>query len=121
MRLLLRTAAFLLRTDLAGVADEVFLGAANRLLGEGEPGLAGQASLLCASAFGGITPSQYFIAALLSPLLYGFGVDGDGVNDNAGRIPGYGAGDRGIFVSQRVSYTLRKLIFYFGLIFSALF
>ena len=120
VRLLLKTVALLLKTDLADVADEVFLGAANRLL-DREPGLANRASRLCAAAFGGITPGGRFLAALLSPLLYEFACDGDGVPDNNGRIPGYGDDDRPQTLLQRFSFVVRRALLYFDLFFSALF
>lgn len=121
VRLLLRTVALILRTDLSDVADGVLPGAANRLLGTEENGIAAQASVLCASVFGGITPGEYFLAALLSPLLYEFGFDGDGVNDNAGALPGYGAADRAESALLRLIYPVRKTLLYFELVFSALF
>ena len=48
---------------------------------------------LCASVFGGVKPGEYFLVALLSPLLYEFAFDADGVDDNNGAFEGYGADD----------------------------
>jgi hypothetical protein len=39
---------------------------------------------------GGITPLEYFVVALLAPLLYTFANDADGVPDNNGTLEGYG-------------------------------
>ncbi len=40
---------------------------------------------------GGVTPAEYFTVALLSPLLYEFVYDSDGVDDNNGVLSGYGS------------------------------
>ena len=90
--LLLRLAALLLRTDLANVNDEMFLKAANGLIG-GDEGVTVKTTKLCASVFGGVKPGEYFLAALLSPLLYEFAFDADGVDDNNGAFEGYGTDD----------------------------
>lgn len=121
VRLLLKTLALILRTDLADVADEALRGAADRLTGGEDTGRIRQFSDLCASVFGGVTPGERLLAALLSPLLYEFGFDGDGVNDNDGALPGYGADDRAQSAVQRATYLLKKNVLYFELVFSALF
>ena len=90
--LLLRLAALLLRSDLADVNDKVFLKAANGLLGNDE-GVTARMTKLCASVFGGVKPGEYFLVALLSPLLYEFAFDADGADDNNGAFEGYGADD----------------------------
>ncbi len=40
-------------------------------------------------AYGNITPLEYFILALASPIVLGFVYDDDGVNDNNGYLPAY--------------------------------
>ena len=90
--LLLRLAALLLRTDLATVNDKVFLQAVNGLLGSDE-GVTARMTKFCASVFGGVKPGEYFLVALLSPLLYEFAFDADGVDDNNGWFEGYGTDD----------------------------
>ena len=87
--LLLRLAVLLLRTDLADVNDKVFLKAANSLTGNDE-GATARLTKLAANLFSGITPGEYFLAALLSPLLYEFAFDADGADDNNGSFEGYG-------------------------------
>ncbi len=122
VRLLLKTAALLLRTDLAGVGDEVFLAAANRLLHRsGDEGIAASLSALCFSVFGGVKPGEYFLAVLLYPLLYEFGFDGDGVSDNAGSVPGYGAQQSENGRLQRFTVFAERFVLYLQYIFKSVF
>ncbi|MBQ6067647.1 MAG: metallophosphoesterase [Clostridia bacterium] len=112
--LLLRLAALLLRTDLADVNDKIFLKAANELLGNDE-GVTARMTKLCASVFGGVKPGEFFLVALLSPLLYEFAFDADGVDDNNGAFEGYGAD--GTFanvnhLSLSLRHTLDRLVAY---------
>lgn len=89
--LLLRTVALILRTDLPAVNDRVFMKAATELLEKnGMTPVSEALTKLCCSVFGGVKPGEYFLIALLSPLLYEFAFDGDGVDDNAGVLEGYG-------------------------------
>lgn len=87
--LLLRMVALILQDDLSGVNDAVFFKAANQLLG-GE-GLSRRLTKAAARLYGGVTAGEYFLLALAAPILDGFGCDSDGVNDNAGTLPGYAA------------------------------
>ena len=103
--LLLRLAALLLRSDLSGVSDRVFLKAANRLIG-GDEGVTARLTKLCASVFGGVKPGEYFLVALLSPLLYEFAFDADGVDDNNGAFEGYGT-DSALNNVNHLSLSLR--------------
>ena len=103
--LLLRLAAVLLRSDLADVNDKVFLKAANGLLGNDE-GVTARMTKLCARVFGGVKPGEYFLVALLSPLLYEFAFDADGVDDNNGAFDGYGA-DGALANVNHLSLSLR--------------
>lgn len=90
VKILLRTVALILRDDLAGVADEVFLKAANALLPRyGTDGIAARLAKLGTEVFGPVTPGEYFILAIVSPVLYEFAFDSDGVDDNAGELTGY--------------------------------
>ena len=106
--LLLRLAALLLRTDLANVNDRVFLKAANELLGNDE-GVTARMTKLCASVSGGVKPGEYFLVALLSPLLYEFAFDADGVDDNNGSFEGYGA-DGALANVNHLSLALRHTL-----------
>ena len=106
--LLLRLAAVLLRSDLSGVSDKVFLKAANHLIG-GDEGVTTRLTKLCASVFGGVKPGEYFLVALLSPLLYEFAFDADGVDDNNGVLEGYGT-DAVLNNVNHLSLSLRHLL-----------
>lgn len=87
----LRLVALILRDDLAGVADEVFLKSANELLKNfGTDSVASDLTKLGARIFGAVKPAEYFLLALVSPVIYNFAVDSDGVDDNRGTLPGYG-------------------------------
>lgn len=90
--ILLRTVALILLDDLSTVSDEVFLSAANELLANlGIDGVTKELTKLGTEVFGPVTAGEYFLLAIASPLLYEFGFDSDGVNDNNGVIEGYGA------------------------------
>ena len=87
----LRLVALLLKDDLCAVTDEVFLDAANELFKHfGTDTVITDLTKLATKVFGGVTVAEYFLIALVSPLVYNFAVDSDGVNDNVGTIPGYG-------------------------------
>lgn len=87
----LRTVALILRTDLAAVSDEIFFKAANALLKDmGIASIADELTKLGMSVYGPVTPGEYFLLAVASPLLYQFANDADGVDDNNGTIEGYG-------------------------------
>lgn len=87
----LRLVALILRDDLAGVADEVFLKSANELLKNfGTDSVASDLAKLGARVFGAVKPAEHFLLALVSPVIYNFAVDSDGVDDNRGTLSGYG-------------------------------
>ena len=112
--ILLRTVALILRSDLAQVNDEVFLKAANELLGCDE-GMTQAATKLCCSVFGGVKPGEYFIISLLSPLLYEFAVDADGVDDNNGAFDGYGCSsfeNKMANIGENLRNAIHKLVKY---------
>lgn len=89
--LLLRMVSLILRDDLATVGDEVFFALANQILSHvGTDAVVQDLNKLASKVFGCVTPGQYFLVALVSPLLYQFAFDGDGVDDNNGSIEGYG-------------------------------
>ena len=106
--LLLRLAALLLRSDLADVNDKVFLQAAYRLIG-GDGRVTARLTKICAFVFGGVKPGEYFLAALLSPLLYEFAFDADGVDDNNGSFEGYGA-DSALNNVNHLSIAMRRTL-----------
>ncbi len=87
--ILLRTVNLILLDDLSTVNDEVFFGALNELLGGATPFKNFTKNV--ANTLGPVTPGQYLLVAIASPILYEFALDTDGVNDNNGTIEGYGA------------------------------
>lgn len=88
--LFLRVVNLILHDDLARFNDAILLKGANALLKkEGTEGIAQQLTRLGCKAFGAVTGGEYFLLVLISPFLYQFAFDADGVDDNHGTIPGY--------------------------------
>ena len=114
VKILLRTVSLILKSDLSRVSDEIFLAAANALVakmgGSGE--MTQDITKLTAGVFGGITAGEYFIAALISPLLYEFAFDGDGVPDNNGTIAGYCIESNKENVISAFSHVIDTLVHY---------
>ena len=91
---LLRAVAAILRNDLAGVADDVLLKAANSFLAElGYGPIADSLIKYCIAKYGVYSKAELFLVAIASPILYKFAYDNDGVDDNNGVIEGYGISD----------------------------
>ncbi len=88
----LRAVALVLRSDLAAIADNTLLSAANMLLKTFgyEDGIADSITKFATEKLGGVSTVEYFLLALVSPLLLEFISDDDGVDDNNGILPGYG-------------------------------
>ena len=92
----LRLVALVLRDDLAVLADEVFFEAANEIFKHfGTDSFITDITKLATKVLGGVTPAEYLLLAIVSPLVYEFAVDNDGVNDNNGVLPGYSTVDFG--------------------------
>ncbi len=91
---LLRAVATILRNDLASVADDVLLKAANSFLAElGYGPIADSLIKYCIAKYGVYSKAELFLVAIASPILYKFAYDNDGVDDNNGVIEGYGVSD----------------------------
>ena len=88
--LFLRAVNLILHDDLAKFNDEILLGGANKLLGKTDAGVAETLTKLGCKAFGPVTAGEFFLLSLVSPFLYAFAFDADGVDDNHGTIEGYG-------------------------------
>lgn len=116
--LLLRMVSLILRDDLATVGDEVFLGLTNQILSNvGTDAVMQDLNKLISQTFGCVTPGQYFLVALVSPLLYQFAFDGDGVDDNNGTLPGYGTVDcesntQNVF--EKITNFFSTIVLYFS-------
>ncbi len=97
----LRLVALVLRDDLANLADEVFFEAANEIFKNfGTDSFVTDITKLATKVLGGVTPVEYLLLAIVSPLIYSFAVDHDGVDDNNGVLPGYGTVEAGNNVSN---------------------
>ncbi|MCH5199040.1 MAG: metallophosphoesterase [Oscillospiraceae bacterium] len=103
---LLRTASLILRYVPGGISDDIFNGAANAIIDSIMPG---DLKELCRSAFGSVTPAEYFIAALVSGLVCGFTSDSDGVPDNNGTLEGYGKTDRAQNITDKIDSLFNKI------------
>ena len=87
----LRLVALVLRDDLSTVADDVFFEAANKVFANfGTDEFVTDITKLATKVLGAVTPAEYLLLAIASPIIYRFAVDDDGVNDNNGVIEGYG-------------------------------
>ncbi len=93
--MLLRTLVLILRVDFANIGDSFFLvNLANKVLANlGIPSISHELTKLGIEVFGAVNALEYAILGLISPLLYSFAYDDDGVDDNNGTIPGYGTVD----------------------------
>lgn len=114
VKILLRTVALILKDDLSTVNDDVFFAAANALIEKmgGNGNMSKEFTKLTSEIFGGVTPGQYFLVALVSPLLYQFAFDGDEVADNNGTLQGYGLSMNTRNLTTLISSKLNTLMLY---------
>lgn len=121
---LLKAAATILRSDFAGIADDVLLKAVNNILGDmGYGPIADSLIKYCISKFGVYTKAEIFLVAIASPILYKFACDNDGVDDNNGTIEGYGTVNLKNNVSnifENLNNLSEKITFYLQLVMSYL-
>lgn len=115
--ILLKTIDFILLDDLSTVNDKVFLSAANSVLEK-----LGLSNSICTDLtmagtdiFGPVTAGEYFLLAVVSPILYTFANDDD-VDDNNGTIEGYGVKSQNIEnIGNNIISKFTKIATYFGL------
>ena len=121
---LLRAVAAILRNDLASVADDVLLKAANSFLAElGYGPVADSLIKYCVSKFGVYSNAEIFLVAIASPILYKFACDNDGVDDNNGVIEGYGTvnvKNNITNIVENLGNLSEKVTYYLGLVLSYL-
>lgn len=121
---LLCTVALILRTDLPAVNDRVFMRAATELLEKnGHAPVSQSITKLCCKVFGGVKPGEYFLTAALSPFLYEFAFDNDGVDDNNGTLSGYtetGIKNNAENVLADFAAKIRTFFMYIKLVFNEL-
>ena len=120
----LRLVALVLRDDLATLADEVFFDAANEIFKNfGTDSFVTDITKLATKVLGGVTPVEYLLLAIVSPLIYAFAVDYDGVDDNNGVLPGYGTVNAENNVSNifdGIHGFINDIILYFQLFFNVI-
>lgn len=106
----LRAVALILRSDLAAIADNTLLSAANMLLEKFgiEDGIADGVTKLATKVLGGVSTAEYFLLALVSPLLLEFIADDDGVDDNNGTLPGYAVSGSDVAM-KNISENFKKI------------
>lgn len=116
----LRLVALLLRDDLSTVADEVFFKAANDIFANfGTDAFITDITKMATKVLGAVTPVEYLLLAIVSPIIYNFAVDTDGVNDNYGVIEGYGVSNVSGNISNvyaKIANMVKTLYKYFTLI-----
>ena len=61
---------------------------------------------LATKVLGAVTPVEYLLLAIASPIIYSFAVDSDGVNDNNGVIEGYGT----VSAKENVSNIFDRIV-----------
>ena len=111
--LFLRAVNLILRDDLAKFDDDVLLKGANALLGKQDAGIAEEATQAAARVFGAVTPGEVCLLCLVSPFLYAFAYDADGVDDNAGEIEGYGVRNNAKNIADNIAAFFRKVAVWF--------
>lgn len=116
----LRLVALVLRDDLAVLADEVFFEAANEIFKHfGTDSFVTDITKLATKVLGGVSPAEYLLLAIVSPLVYEFAVDNDGINDNNGVLPGYGTVEFSNNISNifsNITAFFSEIITYLGLV-----
>ncbi len=87
----LRTVAIALREEFKLISGEEFEGAATELLQAlGTESHTDMINAIGEYVYGEVNAGEYFILALVSPIILGFVYDDDRVNDNNGYLTGYG-------------------------------
>ncbi|MEE1066472.1 MAG: metallophosphoesterase [Acutalibacteraceae bacterium] len=119
--MLLRTLVLILRDDFAGIFDSLYLiNLANQALATlGMDTISKELTQLGIEAFGAVNAIEYAILGLISPLLYKFAYDNDGVDDNNGILPGYGTvntGDNINNITDKYTNLVEKITFYVSMI-----
>lgn len=110
----LRIVNLILHDDLARFGDAVLLKGANQLLRSlGGSGTAAQdLTKLGTQWFGSVTAGEYCLLVIVSPFLYTFAFDADGVNDSRGVIDGYAVHTGIANVVGGIGAVLQRLLAY---------
>lgn len=111
--LFLRALNLILHDDLAQFNDKILLKGANALLSKfGTEDLAQTLTKFGARTFGAVTAGETFLLALISPFLYEFAFDADGVQDNAGEIEGYAVQNRAANIADNIRSFFSRIWIY---------
>lgn len=103
----LRLVSLLLKDDLSAIADDVLLKGANELFSHfGTDSIIADITKLATGILGPVSAVEYFLLALVSPLICAFIADDDGVDDNNGSIPGYGT----VNTQSRISNAFNNIV-----------
>ena len=89
IQLFFRAVVTILRVDFADICDDLTLvEIANKILGT--ESIPTDITKFCVEKFGTYSAAEYVILAIISPFIYKFVNDNDGVNDKTGTLQGYG-------------------------------
>ena len=89
IQLFFKAIVTILRVDFADICDDLTLvKVANKLLNA--ESIPTSITKFCVEKFGTYSAAEYVILAIISPFIYKFINDNDGVNDKTGTVPGYG-------------------------------
>lgn len=109
--ILLRTVSIILKTELAYVDSLTFTQAVTSLIAasNGTEQFVLLENYVLGIGYGPISPGEYFLLALLSPILQSFAND-DEVDDNNGVLDGYGVNNNSENISNNFVSTLNEII-----------
>lgn len=115
--LLMRLVSIVLKTELAMVDDMVLTQAATAIVSAtlGTEKYVIVENYLFGIGYGPISPGEYFLLAIASPLLQSFAND-DGVDDNNGVIDGYGVNNNAENVKENVTISISEFLSYMKMI-----
>ncbi len=120
VKILLRTVALILREEFYLIKDELFLSAAEDVLGFfGVSDADKLVEEFGKKGYDKITAIEYFLLAVASPILYEFSLETDDVDDNNGILPGYGTVNDDTKlenVGKHLSVIFEKIVLYVSMI-----
>ena len=105
--LLMRLVSIILKTELAMVDDMTLTQAATAIVAAttGTEKYVIVENYLFGIGYGPISPGEYFLLSIVSPLLQSFAND-DNIDDNDGVLPGYGVNNQAENVKQNITISL---------------
>lgn len=105
--ILMRLVSIILKTELAMVDDMTLTQAATAIVAAttGTEKYVIVENYLFGIGYGPISPGEYFLLSIVSPLLQSFAND-DNIDDNDGVLPGYGVNNQAENVKQNITISL---------------